>query len=89
MVSELTKILDDMRYGTGSFSLNGSRIKNEKELAGVLTYIVFKLIRHYYEDCNWYDKSDALKVCESAMDEFRRRFIHPYEDKKIEENGDA
>ena len=64
-------------------------IINEKDLAGCLTYITFKLIRHFYEKGKWYDKMDALKVCESAMDEFRRRFLHPYEDEKIKENGDV
>ena len=79
-LDELRKPLD----GTGSII-----IKDDKVMTGVLTYIVFRLIRHYYENGNWYSKMDAEKVCVSAIDEFKRRFLHPYEDKKIEENGDA
>lgn len=62
---------------------------SDKELAGCLTYIIFKLIRKFYADGTWYGKMDAEKVCASAIDEFKRRFLHPYEDKKIEENGDV
>lgn len=62
---------------------------NQKDLAACLTYIVFKLIREFYANGKWYDKMDAEKVCASAIDEFKRRFLHPYEDEKIKENGDV
>jgi hypothetical protein len=62
---------------------------SEKDIAGCLTYIVFKLIRRYYENGKWYSMMDAEKVCNSAIDEFKRRFLHPYEDRKIIENGDV
>lgn len=62
---------------------------SQKDLAGCLTYITFKLIRHFYAEGKWYDKMDAEKVCASAIDEFKRRFLHPYEDKAIERNGDV
>jgi hypothetical protein len=62
---------------------------SEKDLAGCITYVIFKLIRYFYENGKWYDKMDAEKVCASAIDEFKRRFLHPYEDKKIKENGDV
>ena len=61
---------------------------NAETRAGCLTYIIFKLIL-IYKDSNWYGKMDALKACESAMDEFRRRFIHSYEDLAIKANGDV
>ena len=62
---------------------------SEKDLAGCLTYITFKLIRRFYAEGRWYYKMDAEKVCASAIDEFKRRFLHPYEDKKIIEEGDV
>jgi len=62
---------------------------DQKILAAVLTYIIFKFLRKFYEEGKWYDKSDAEKVVNSAIDEFKRRFLHPYEDKKIQENGDV
>jgi len=61
----------------------------KEELAGCITYIIFKMIREFYEDGKWYEKMDAIKVCDSASDEFRRRFLHPYEDEKIKKNGDV
>jgi hypothetical protein len=64
-------------------------IKDDKELAGCLTYIIFKLIKKFYVDGKWYDKMDAEKVCASAIDEFKRRYLHPYEDEAIKRNGDV
>jgi len=64
-------------------------IKDDKDMAAILTYVVFRLIRHFYADGRWYDKMDAEKVCASAIDEFKRRFLHPYEDEAIKRNGDA
>lgn len=68
--------------------LTDSEIKNREELTACITYIVFRLIKHFYSEGNWYNKMDAVKVVESAIDEYKRRVIHPYEDKKIQEHGD-
>lgn len=62
---------------------------SEKDVAGIITFAVFKLIRRFYQNGGWYDKMDAIKVCESAKTEFLRRFVYPYEDKKITQNGDV
>lgn len=62
---------------------------NDKGVAGCLTYCVFKLIRRFYSDGRWYDKMDAEKVCKSAITEYMRRFVYPYEDQAIERNGDV
>jgi hypothetical protein len=64
-------------------------IKDEKELTGVLTYIVFKLLRRFYANGGWYEQMDAEKVVDSAISEFKRRFLYPYEDMKIRDNGDV
>lgn len=61
---------------------------SQKEVCENLTYIIFKLIKHFYSKGKWYDKKDAEKACLSAIEEFNRRFLYPYEDKKIIENGD-
>lgn len=61
------------------------------EVAGELNYLVTKAINTYiirhglsYQICN-----DIVGALENAKDEFQRRIQHPYEDKKIEENGDV
>lgn len=88
---ELRPSIDD--YINPLITRLDNKLKNneitEKELAGCLTYIIFKLIRHYYESGNWYSKSDAIKICDSAVDEFRRRFIHKHEEDAIARNGDV
>lgn len=87
MVDQIIKRLDELQIPLDG--VGPTFIKDEKDLTGVLTYIVFRLIRKYFGTGNWYSKMDAEKVCSSALDEFKRRFLYPYEDQKIEENGDA
>jgi len=58
---------------------------------GDLTYLVFVLARTYFEikGVSYTNMSDAISALNDAGEEIRRRFLAPYEDKKIEENGDA
>jgi hypothetical protein len=70
-------------------SLRSTNAIGEKSLAGCITYIIFKLLRKFYADGRWYEKMDAEKVCASAIDEFKRRFLYPYEDEAIKRNGDV
>lgn len=57
---------------------------------GDLNYVLTRLIqawlggRHTYSDYN-----AALGVLEAVKQEFYRRVVAPYEDKKIKENGDV
>lgn len=61
----------------------------EKDVAGIITYITFRLCRKFYEEGKWYDRMDVKKICESVWDEFNRRFNQPKEDEAIKRNGDA
>ena len=50
-----------------------------------MTVIDFLLARGLsYQTCN-----DIVGALDNCKDEFRRRVQHPYEDRKIEENGDV
>jgi len=57
---------------------------------GQLNYVITKMVHRFlgktprYEDFN-----AAIGVLESAKLELYRRKVAPYEDKKIEENGDV
>lgn len=58
---------------------------------GELNYCFTMLIVRYlaenglkYQTCN-----DIVGALENAKDEFQRRVQHPYEDRKISENGDV
>ena len=60
------------------------------EVKGELTYAIFKLGIEYmkYHAENYQNLSDCISAMNDSAAEFRRRFLNPYEDKKIKENGD-
>jgi hypothetical protein len=72
------KKLEDSIYTVGT----------RENFNGVMTYIIYKIIKDNY-DGGFDDISDGVKVLECACDEFKRRVLHVYEDKKIIENGDV
>lgn len=55
---------------------------------GQLNYIIFTLINAIYP-ISYKDLNAAIGVLECAKQELYRRVIAPYEDTKIEENGDV
>jgi len=59
--------------------------------AGELNYLITLLINDYITDHGLrYSKiNDIIGALEGAKAEFQRRIVGPYEDKKIEENGDV
>jgi hypothetical protein len=61
------------------------------ESAGELNYVVFRLIKLYLEKngTNYQNMNDIVGALDNCKDEFRRRIQHPYEDEKIEQNGDV
>ena len=61
------------------------------EYNGIITYVIFKILRRVYgyDGARYEERSNAIKVCESALDEFKRRILFPYEDQKIARNGDV
>jgi hypothetical protein len=62
----------------------------EKEIAGVLNYTISSLLKAMKPDSGWNYAAcnNTIGVLECAKQEFYRRVISPYEDKKILENGD-
>lgn len=61
-----------------------------RENNGVVVYIIYSIIKKIYgrDASNFEVKSNALKVLRATELEFYRRVMAPYEDKKIQENGD-
>jgi len=55
-----------------------------------VTYIVYKLMKELFGRAGfrWKIKVTPLKILESVKFEYYRRVIGPYEDNKIEENGE-
>lgn len=58
---------------------------------GELNYLFTKIVFQYLENKGWSYQTfnDAIGALEGAKLELYRRQVAPYEDKKIEENGDV
>lgn len=61
------------------------------ENPGELNFCFTDIIVEYLDDQGicYQAINDIIGALEQAKDEFRRRIIHPYEDRKILENGDV
>jgi len=66
------------------------------ETAGELNYVLTRIIQGYIKDAEGrsysfgYQKlNDAIGALEGCKLELYRRIVAPYEDKKIQENGDV
>jgi len=57
---------------------------------GDLTYLAYSLGLSYFKNRESYTTiSTAISSLYDAAEELRRRHLNPYEDEKIEENGDV
>jgi len=64
---------------------------DQKALAKYMTFVFFRLLKTFYavQGQGWYETGDVDKILDSVKDEFHRRFIHPYEQAKLEKNKDV
>ena len=72
-------------------NLYGVTLQNPASNSGALNYqltlVILEFLRFRglkYETCN-----DIVGALDNCKDEFKRRVLNPYEDKKITENGDV
>ena len=86
------------RYGLDSFLWKMGRLCDDhckgKEdwpcKPGTLNYIITKVVHWYLGDNPNYERYNAaIGALECAKQELYRRKVSPYEDEKIEENGDV
>ena len=68
---------------------------NDGQFKGDLNYIFIRTILQFrrrmmteYGSFGYQDQSDCVAALKDCATEYERRFLAPYEDKKIEENGD-
>jgi hypothetical protein len=59
-----------------------------EEQDGALNYTVTKLLKELYP-ARYFNYNRAMGVLSSIQAEWYRRDVGPYEDKKIQENGDV
>jgi hypothetical protein len=58
-------------------------------LCGELNYIIYRLsLLLFYDNTNYAKINTIVGAIESAKTEFQRRVVAPYEDQKIDLNGD-
>jgi hypothetical protein len=57
--------------------------------SGELNYTITKLCIDYLVERDYDEFNEVVGVLECVKQEFYRRMVAPYEDKKIEENGDV
>lgn len=62
--------------------------KPPESVDGHLNYVVTKVIKEVYP-LRYYHVNKAMGVLECIQHEFYRRVAAPYEDTKIEQNGDV
>lgn len=60
----------------------------QNKRSGALNYVLTKIATESLTEMNYDTLNSIIGVLDSAKTEFQRRLVGPYEDIKIEENGD-
>ena len=70
---------------------NRVEVSEVAENAGELNFLITQLLLYYlfHEKLSYRRINDCIGALEGAKMEFYRRVVVPYEEKKIEENGDV
>ncbi len=68
--------------------LNVLRKVPKENVDGELNYVITRILRGLYGP-SYYEYNRAIGVLESVKQEYYRRVVAPYEDKKIKEKGDV
>lgn len=56
--------------------------------SGICNYIITRLLKDIIYPQSYHDYNEVIGILECVKQEFYRRAVAPYEDKKIEQNGD-
>lgn len=64
------------------------KAQDEREVDGKLNYCMTRMLKGIYAP-KYFNYNRAMGVLECVKQEFYRRQIGPYEDKKVAENGDV
>ncbi len=88
---ELRKLVDEPLMNLIERVAWSLPLMDDDQKAGTLNYLITKLILALYpkELSRYRHHNEVIGVLESAKQEYYRRLVAPYEDKKIEESGDV
>jgi len=86
---EQRDVIDPMMDGIMAYV--GGTTRTEDLAAGNLNYIITKIISEWVlsKGLRYATINEVKGVLHSVIDEFDRRVVGPYEDRKIEDNGDV
>jgi len=68
--------------------VNKLNFSPENAVEGELNYLITSILKKVYSP-KYFNYNRAMGLLECIKAEFYRRVVSPYEDKKIEENGDV
>lgn len=72
-----------------AFDINELTGENKVDCSGFLNYCITSLILKVIPARRYWDIALVTGVLENVKQEFYRRYVTPYEDKKISQNGDV
>ncbi|HSW37533.1 MAG TPA: hypothetical protein VLG37_04175 [Candidatus Saccharimonadales bacterium] len=67
---------------------NFKQVPLEKQ-DGAINYTITKILKAIYAEGNYFTWNRSMGTLSAIQHEWYRRFIAPYEDQKIKENGDV
>ena len=73
----LTPLLDQLSISRGMGGADGT-----------VNYVISRIVRTLYPAKSYYVLNRGMGILESAKLEYYRRVVAPYENEKMEENGD-
>ncbi|MCW3994931.1 MAG: hypothetical protein NWE98_02125 [Candidatus Bathyarchaeota archaeon] len=86
----VTSVLrDEIREETENLIFKLENNIDENDRVAVITYVFFVILKHFYSRKNWFQRSIPNLILKSVETEFNRRFIFPYENQKMKQNGDV
>lgn len=65
------------------------KTKKGKESNGVVTYVIYKILKEVYGEGHWEEKANAFKVLASCRQEFEDNVMRSHEDDAKARNGDV
>lgn len=80
---------EKLQYAIDNLLISIESVATNDNWAGILNYVFTKVLLETIPKVNYQNMAVAIGMLETAKLEFYRRLGEPYENVKIEENGDV